>query len=283
MGLSETLKAISAPVRREILDYLKSGPKSAGEISQQFDLAPATVSHHLSTLRKAGLIEEEKQKNFIYYSLNLTVFEEILTWIQSLGGKEDENNMQRVIGNIVILTPVIVGLVFYNQLPNRVAIHFNVEEQANGFMDRNLAIVVLPFIALVIYNLLFSFFKQITIPFLKEFMLWLIPIFSVVIQGLILTFALGDQIQVRLTVIWLVALIFLVIGNYLPKSIGLATKNHNEISKSVARKLGYLMVAMSLALLISLCFNPYTTIIILGVFVVLILSILLPNFRYLRK
>lgn len=194
-----------------------------------------------------------------------------------------KNNMQRVIGNLVILTPVIVGLVFYNQLPNRVAIHFNVEEQANGFMDRNLAIVVLPFIALVIYNLLFSFFKQITIPFLKEFMLWLIPIFSVVIQGLILTFALGGQIQVRLTVIWLVALIFLVIGNYLPKSIGLATKNHSESSNSVARKLGYLMVAMSLVLLISLCFNPYTTIMILGIFIVLILSILLPNFRCLRK
>ena len=194
-----------------------------------------------------------------------------------------KNNMQRIIGNLLILTPVIVGLVFYNQLPNQVAIHFNVEEQANGFMDRNLAIVVLPFIALVIYNLLFSFFKQITIPFFKEFMLWLIPIFSVVIQGLILTFALGGQIQVRLTVIWLVTLIFLVIGNYLPKSIGLATKNHSESSNSVARKLGYLMVAMSLALLISLCFNPYTTIIILGIFVVLILSILLPNFRSLRK
>lgn len=194
-----------------------------------------------------------------------------------------KNNMQRVVGNIVILTPVIVGLALYQQLPNRVAIHFNVEEQANGFMDRNLAIVVLPFIALVIYNLLFSYFKQISILFLKEFMLWLIPIFSVVIQGLILTFALGGQIQVRLTVIWLVALIFLVIGNYLPKSVGLATKNQNEISKSVARKLGYLMVTMSLALLISLCFNPYITIIILGVFVVLILSVIIPNFRSLRK
>ena len=194
-----------------------------------------------------------------------------------------KNNMQRVVGNIVILTPVIVGLALYQQLPNRVAIHFNVEEQANGFMDRNLAIVVLPFIALVIYNLLFSYFKQISILFLKEFMLWLIPIFSVVIQGLILTFALGGQIQVRLTVIWLVALIFLVIGNYLPKSVGLATKNQNEISKSVARKLGYLMVTMSLALLISLCFNPYITIIILGVFVVLILSVLVANFRYLSK
>ena len=194
-----------------------------------------------------------------------------------------KNNMQRVIGNLVILTPVIVGLVFYNQLPNRVAIHFNMEEQANGFMDRNLAIVFLPFIALVIYNLLFSSFKQITISFLKEFMLWLIPISAVIIQGLVLTVAMGGHVQVRLTVIWLVALIFLVIGNYLPKSIGLATKNHNQSSKSVVRKLGYLMIGISLALLISLCFSPYTTIMVLGIFIVLILSILLPNFRYLRK
>ena len=194
-----------------------------------------------------------------------------------------KNNMQRVIGNIVILTPVIVGLAFYKQLPNQIAIHFHVEEQANGFMDRNLAIVALPFLALVIYNLLFSYFKQITIPFLKEFMLWLVPISAVLIQGLILTVALGGHVQVRLTVIWLVALIFLVIGNYLPKSIGLATKNHSESSKSVERKLGYLMVAMSLVLLISLYFNSYITIIILGVFVVLIWSVLLPNFRSLRK
>ena len=129
-----------------------------------------------------------------------------------------KNNMQRVIGNIVILTPVIVGLAFYKQLPNQIAIHFNVEEQANGFMDRNLAIVALPFLALVIYNLLFSYFKQITIPFLKEFMLWLVPISAVLIQGLILTVALGGHVQVRLTVIWLLALIFLVIGNYLPKT-----------------------------------------------------------------
>lgn len=83
MSLSETLKAISVRVRREILDYLKSGPKSAGEISQQFDLASATVSHYLPTLRKAGLIEEEKQKNFIYYSLNLTVFEEIIDTVNN--------------------------------------------------------------------------------------------------------------------------------------------------------------------------------------------------------
>ena len=135
-----------------------------------------------------------------------------------------KNNMQRVIGNIVILTPVIIGLVFYKQLPTQIAIHFNVEEQANGFMNRNLAIVALSFSCVNHIYLCFSFFKQITIPFLKEFMLWLVPISAVLIQGLILIVALGGHIQVRLTVIWLVALIFLVIGNYLPKSIGLATK-----------------------------------------------------------
>ncbi|MEG3252407.1 autorepressor SdpR family transcription factor [Streptococcus suis] len=90
MGLSETFKAISAPIRRQILDSLKSGPKSAGEIVEQFQLTGATVSHHLSTLKKAGLILEEKQKNFIYYRLNYTVFEEVLVWIASLGGQQDE-------------------------------------------------------------------------------------------------------------------------------------------------------------------------------------------------
>ncbi|AGL48302.1 autorepressor SdpR family transcription factor [Streptococcus suis] len=92
MGLSETLKAISASIRRQILDSLKSGPKSAGEIVEQFQLTGATVSHHLSTLKKAGLILEEKQKNFIYYRLNYTVFEEVLIWIASFGGQQDEEN-----------------------------------------------------------------------------------------------------------------------------------------------------------------------------------------------
>ncbi|MBF0775174.1 transcriptional regulator [Streptococcus azizii] len=92
MGLSETLKAISAPIRRQILEVLKSGPKSAGQIVDLFHLSGATVSHHLSVLKKSGLILEEKQKNFIYYRLNYTVFEEVLVWIASFGGERDEKN-----------------------------------------------------------------------------------------------------------------------------------------------------------------------------------------------
>lgn len=92
MGMSETLKAISDPVRREILNLLKSGKKTAGEIVEHFNLTGATVSHHLSTLKKAGLIVENKYKQFIYYELNISVFEEVLIWIKGFGGDFNEKN-----------------------------------------------------------------------------------------------------------------------------------------------------------------------------------------------
>lgn len=92
MGMSETLKAISDPVRRDILNMLKEEKKSAGEIAERFNLTGATVSYHLSQLKKADLITENKYKNFIYYELNVSVFEEVLTWIYSLGGKNNEKN-----------------------------------------------------------------------------------------------------------------------------------------------------------------------------------------------
>ena len=87
MGMSETLKAISDPVRRDILELLKKKRMSAGEIAEQFNLTQATVSYHLSQLKKAELIEESKWKNYIYYELSVSVFEDVLTWIYELGGK----------------------------------------------------------------------------------------------------------------------------------------------------------------------------------------------------
>lgn len=88
MGMNETLKALSDSVRRDILQMLKSGKKSAGEIAEHFNLTGATVSYHLSKLKNADLITEQKYKNFIYYELNISVFEEVLTWIYDLGGKQ---------------------------------------------------------------------------------------------------------------------------------------------------------------------------------------------------
>ena len=92
MGISETLKAISDPVRREILEMLNEGSKTAGEISRKFDLTDATVSYHLSTLKKAGLITETRMKKYIIYELNISVFEEVLIWIKRLGGEKNEKD-----------------------------------------------------------------------------------------------------------------------------------------------------------------------------------------------
>ena len=92
MGITETLKAISDPVRRNILELLKDGTMSAGDIAEKFDLTNATVSYHLSQLKKADLIVENTTKNFIYYELNLSVFEDILVWINQLGGNVNEKN-----------------------------------------------------------------------------------------------------------------------------------------------------------------------------------------------
>lgn len=89
--MSETLKAISDPVRRNILEMLKEEKKSAGELASEFNLSGATVSYHLTQLKKVGLILESRHKNFIYYELNASVFEEVLVWIYGLGGKNDES------------------------------------------------------------------------------------------------------------------------------------------------------------------------------------------------
>ena len=89
MGFQETFKALSDPVRREILEMLKSGRLSAGEIGQKFQMTGATISYHLSILKKADLVKEQKEKNFIYYELNTSVFEEILLWFSQF---RTENN-----------------------------------------------------------------------------------------------------------------------------------------------------------------------------------------------
>ena len=89
--MSETLKAISDPVRRNILELLREEKRSAGELASEFNLSGATVSYHLTQLKKAGLILESRHKNFIYYELNASVFEEVLVWIYGLGGKDNES------------------------------------------------------------------------------------------------------------------------------------------------------------------------------------------------
>ena len=87
MGIQKTMKALSDPVRREILELLKAGRLSAGEITEKFPISGAAISKHLSVLKDADLIRDTREGKFIYYDLNASVLEEILLWITALKGE----------------------------------------------------------------------------------------------------------------------------------------------------------------------------------------------------
>ena len=87
MSFGDTFKALSDPVRRDILTLLsREGKMSAGEIGSHFEMTGATISYHLSRLTKAGLVLESKYKNYIYYEINTSIFEEVMLWLAQLKG-----------------------------------------------------------------------------------------------------------------------------------------------------------------------------------------------------
>ena len=87
MGLQKTMRALSDPIRREILNLLKAGRMSAGDIVDRFDVTGASISRHLSVLKEADLIRDKREGKHIYYELNASVLEEILLWIADLKGE----------------------------------------------------------------------------------------------------------------------------------------------------------------------------------------------------
>ena len=87
MGIQNTLKALSDPIRRQIMDMLKPGRLSAGEIAEAFPVSGAAVSKHLSVLKEADLIRDAREGKFIFYELNTSVLEEVMLWLTALNGE----------------------------------------------------------------------------------------------------------------------------------------------------------------------------------------------------
>ena len=82
MGLNEVFKALSDPLRRDIITQLRSGKLTAGEIASNFDVTDADISYHLRKLKEAGVLKESKQKNYIYYELDTSVFKDVMHFIE---------------------------------------------------------------------------------------------------------------------------------------------------------------------------------------------------------
>ncbi|MBR6633688.1 MAG: winged helix-turn-helix transcriptional regulator [Clostridia bacterium] len=90
MGLQSTIKALSDPIRREILEMLKVTRLSAGEISNRFSVSGAAISKHLSILKDADLIRDTREGKYIYYELNASVLEEVMLWLSGLKGEKND-------------------------------------------------------------------------------------------------------------------------------------------------------------------------------------------------
>lgn len=94
MALQQTLKALADPIRRDILNMLKNGRMSAGEITSHFPVTAASVSRHLSVLKEADLVRDTREGQFIFYELNASVLEEIMLWITDLKGEGDNDEKE---------------------------------------------------------------------------------------------------------------------------------------------------------------------------------------------
>ena len=91
MGLQATLRALADPIRREILNLLKAGQLSAGDISAHFEVTDAAISRHLSVLKEADLVRSTRDGKFLYYELNTSILEETMLWLTDLkGGKQND-------------------------------------------------------------------------------------------------------------------------------------------------------------------------------------------------
>ena len=91
MALQDTMRALADPIRREILNMLKSGRMSAGDICAHFDVTGASISRHLSVLREADLIRDTREGKFIFYEINTSVLEDVMLWIAVLKGECDND------------------------------------------------------------------------------------------------------------------------------------------------------------------------------------------------
>lgn len=90
MAMQDTLRALADPTRREILTLLRAGPLTAGQIAEKFPVSAAAVSRHLSVLKEADLVRDRREGKYIYYELNASVLEEILLWLTTLKGEEND-------------------------------------------------------------------------------------------------------------------------------------------------------------------------------------------------
>ena len=205
LGIQDTLKALADPIRREILNLLKNGRLSAGEICEHFSVTGASISRHLAILKEADLIRNQREGKFIYYELNTSVLEDVMLWITDLkGASNDEGNDKKYRGSLissilVILAGVLVG--FTSTHGKWINVFFVVTHCI--------------FVAIIFYD---NRSRQQS-PKVIGMAIWMIPVITLLYNGIARLVNTGADME-NLFMAFMyygTGLLFMVIGNYLPK------------------------------------------------------------------
>ena len=205
LGIQDTLKALADPIRREILNLLKNGRLSAGEICEHFSVTGASISRHLAILKEADLIRNQREGKFIYYELNTSVLEDVMLWITDLkGASNDEGNDKKYRGSLissilVILAGVLVG--FTSTHGKWINVFFVVTHCI--------------FVAIIFYD---NRSRQQS-PKVIGMTIWMIPVITLLYNGIarLVNTGAGMENLFMAFMYYGTGLLFMVIGNYLPK------------------------------------------------------------------
>lgn len=267
-------------------------------------MTQATVSYHLKVLKKADLIRENRKKNFIYYELNLTVLEELMMWLSDLKGKvsmkdnntdyQNDNSCNNsnislsmaVISVIATLLPIIIGLALWNKLPDELPVHWGIKGNVDRLATKAEGIFIMPCLCAIIQiGVLIKLYidprkEQIHHkPVLVS--IWIVPLITILINVLIYIIALGGKVSMTMAVFFIIGVMFIGLGNYMPKlkqnyTIGIKvpwTLNSEENWNMTHRMAGKVyvvagVISIIIALLNNVLSDEVTIIIFMAVFLV---------------
>lgn len=209
-----------------------------------------------------------------------------------LGRKKGMNKMKNINWKILIITalvcllPIVLGIIFYQQLPEQIPVHFNINNEADNYASKNFALFGIPIIltGLQIFCCIITDWKENKETQKSRFLTiikWFVPILSIVVSTILIEIPLGSTVDVRKSVCLVIGIFFILIGNYFPKmSYEMAKGKFHPMPKNekmyrkMARMFGYTFVISGIALLISILFPPIFTV---AVIIVLVLAILIES------
>ena len=185
------------------------------------------------------------------------------------------NKKMLIITGIACLLPILLGIVFYSSLPESIAIHFDIENNPNNYFSKPAFVFGMPFIMLglqvfccIVSDLADSNpdANKKTVTVYK----WIIPILSILLYSVTILYAMGKQIDIRRMVMCILGVMFIVIGNYIPKTSGNSSRNlikikDEKLNKKMLRISGYLLILDGILCMGSMLGNSMLSVAVIGI------------------